>query len=134
MPQEETSSASDTVPGVVWFVAIVIILGIVSSAYSFVDGIGWISHTRETTITAEPNWLVGESKTCLSFPLDADEAKSWNSTKGDVTHRIGCDRGGEHLINVKFWGRLDRFEERSKFGVSWKCTKNNDSFTCYALD
>ena len=50
--------------------------GILRSLREGRDDLGWVSHTRDTVITAEPNWLVGESKTCYSTPVDPTTAKA----------------------------------------------------------
>lgn len=114
-------------------VAAVIALGI--GGYNWMDEAGYISHTVETTITAEPGWLVGESKTCVTNPLSAEDARFYKTKRGDVTHTVSCDNGPYHQIKVTFWGRTERTDERAKDnGITWKCTKNSDSFTCRDLD
>jgi hypothetical protein len=112
--------------------AVILLPGIIFGVYSLLDAAGYISHTRETLISVDPSWLVGESRNCYSVPLRPESAsrhKAW-----DVTHRVGCDSGLDHYIKVTFHGRTARPELRAKFGVSWKCVRREDSFECYALD
>jgi len=88
------------------------------------DDKGYIPHSKETSITAESTWLVGESKTCISSPSDKN---------GDVTRLIYCDKGEEHRIAITFWGKTEREDARARTAVEWKCVKKSDSFVCYAL-
>jgi hypothetical protein len=103
--------------------------------YATVDESGWIFHSRETAITARADWLIGENKTCTSYPLGADEAKLWKDKLNSVTHKINCDDGPEHEIAVTFLGRTERPDARAHdSGVQWRCVKRSESFTCYALN
>jgi hypothetical protein len=113
-------------------VVAVLVIGSVSALYFVLDAAGYISHTRETLISADPSWSVGESSTCYSIPLEPEYSQrhpAW-----DVTHRVGCGIGLDRYIKVTFHGRTARPELRAKFGVSWKCVRREDSFECYALD
>jgi hypothetical protein len=98
------------------------------------DEAGWISHNRDTTITAQSDWLVGESKVCISFPLDVDTAAYVGADKNDVTRRMNCDRGPEHQIPVTFWGQVKRSDHRAAGGINWRCVKKSDGFVCYDLN
>jgi hypothetical protein len=132
LPRKLSKHAEDRVWRVIWIVAVVLLLGIVFALYSVLDAAGYISHTRETLISADPSWLVGESRICYSVPLEPEYAsphKAW-----DVTHRVGCASGLDQYIKVTFHGRTARPELRAKFGVSWKCVRREDWFECYALD
>jgi hypothetical protein len=116
-------------------VAILAVLGsMIFGARDAADEAGWISHSRDTTITAQSDWLVGESKVCVSFPLDEEFAKLVDAEKGSVVQNINCDRGPDHKISITFWGRIVRTDRRAASGVSWRCVKKSDSFTCYALN
>jgi hypothetical protein len=92
LPTKLSKHAEDTAWRAIWIAAVVLLLGIVSALYSVLDAAGYISHTRETLISADPSWLVGESRICYSVPLEPEYVsrhKAW-----DVTHRVGwkCDR------------------------------------------
>jgi hypothetical protein len=41
-----------------------------NNGFGDLDDLGWISHETETTITAQQNWFVGESKFCTSTPME----------------------------------------------------------------
>ena len=94
-------------------------------AWQGLDERGNIPHSRESIITAEPTWLVGESKTCTSVP---ELALAY-----DVTVFLRCDQGVRHQIRIRFWGRTERTDPLMNT-VDWKCVKHTDSFVCYALD
>jgi hypothetical protein len=83
------------------------------------DSFGFESHMVETTITAQQNWLVGESKFCGTVPTAerANRHLVWNPTTGNFAgdktvssaepstpHKAGyafeyvkCDDGPGHL-------------------------------------
>jgi hypothetical protein len=86
------------------------------------DENGYVPHSKETSISAESTWLVGENKTCISAPSGKDS---------DVTQLVECDKGEQHRIAVTFWGRTEREDAKTRF-VTWKCVKKVDSFVCYA--
>jgi hypothetical protein len=82
-----------------------------------------MSHEVESTITAEPNWLVGEIKTCYSF-----------DPEGVTLGRIDCDTGhsgvSDRRMKITFYGR----EKQPEYEVvTWNCTRTQDSFTCLEL-
>ena len=103
------------------------------------DEYGWIPHSRQSTITARQDWIIGESKTCTSFALDPSVAKLSKGTPYDVTGVIQCDDGPTHEIKITFWGKTERPDKKSTDGIlqwncTWKCTRKSDSFTCLALN
>lgn len=106
----------------------------IGGAWTLLDNSGWLSHSRETQITAKYDWLEGESKTCVSQPVDPDTARVMKLETYDVTTAINCDNGESHQIKVIFWGRTTRPERSARYGVSWKCTKKRGEFICYSLD
>src|SRR5437588_3529025 len=87
------------------FVIFIAIWAIGAWVYSALDEAGYLPHTRETIITAEQSWIVGESKTCFSVPLERQEARELHRHVGDVTRSVRCDSGPEHEIKVTFHGR-----------------------------
>lgn len=82
---------------------------------SFLDSAGLVSHSVDTSITAQANWLVGETKTCESVP----------DASGYAFSEITCDEGPKHNIKVKFYGMRD---QPGKIDLFWNCTKSGDSF------
>jgi hypothetical protein len=104
------------------------ILGaIVYGGYSGIDSAGWIPHREDSTITAQANWFVGESKECYSYPLDVQEAKAMNRSVGDAIYKINCDGGPEHKVTITFYGKI---EQPKNAWASWNCARREDSFVC----
>ena len=60
----------------------ILCLGLLVRFYERVDSSGWVAHREDTTIRAEPGWLVGESKECTSYPLDAATARATGKDTG----------------------------------------------------
>jgi len=105
---------------VVWIlIPLIIALGGISSN-SLSDLSGLLPHEVETTITAEVNWFVGESKDCYSY-IGSD---------GGAFDRIDCGKGAEHRMKITFYGRAKQPEYEV---VTWNCTRTKDSFTCLEL-
>jgi hypothetical protein len=87
---------------------------------SIQDSYGWMSHEVESTITAEPGWLVGEIKTCYSYIGPA----------GGAFDRIDCGKGADRRMKITFYGR----EKQPEYvAVTWNCTRTQNSFTCLEL-
>jgi hypothetical protein len=108
-------------------VALVAIVGLGYACYAGMDSVGWYPHREDSVITARENWFVGESKDCISYPLDAKTARSSGRLKGYATAEIDCDGGPEHNVPITFWGRTEQPQYQ---WVTWRCTRNSDSFTC----
>ncbi len=110
-----------------FLLVVVTIATFVGLGYNWLDGEGLTSHQEESTITAQGNWLVGESKYCSSFPLASPiEGKK----TGYALSYLGCDDGPAHRIKIRFWGR----EEQPEYGsVNWKCTREDAGFVCEEL-
>lgn len=108
-----------------------IVLGIIGGglygAYAGLDSVGWLPHREDSIVTAQANWFVGESKECQSFPLDAQAARTMNKAAGYAISQISCDGGPEHSVKVTFYGRIEQPEYS---WIQWRCTRNEDSFTC----
>jgi hypothetical protein len=109
-------------------VVVILCIGLFVGFYERVDSSGWVAHREDTTITAEPGWLVGESRECVSYPLDA--GKAGRKGAGYAVDVLHCDNGPEHQMKVTFWGRLNQPEYDV---VNWKCTRKQGGFTCYEL-
>lgn len=46
---------------------------------------------------------------------------------GYAISQVNCDGGPEHSVKVTFFGRT----EQSEYAwINWRCTRNEDSFTC----
>jgi hypothetical protein len=95
--------------------------------YYAADTAGYVPHSIETSITAQPNWLVGETKECFSPILDAKTAAQLGKETGDPASLIYCDDGPEHIIKVTVFGNLEQLGHKT---ATWRCTREADSFTC----
>ncbi len=100
------------------------------AVYEWADSAGRISHYEETWITAQTNWLVGESKDCTSYALDSRMAQAYGTKAGYAFLALACDDGPEHRVKVKFFGRREQPEYSF---IEWKCTRGPRGFTCYQL-
>jgi hypothetical protein len=121
------SSEDNGAAGLGCLILLAIPIAIVYFSYQGVVSSGWMPHTVETQITAQQNWLVGETKECLSTPLDAEVARSLGKPNGYALSHISCDDGPEHTIKVNFYGAG---EQPDRSWLSWKCTRNSEDFTC----
>jgi hypothetical protein len=132
MTDDNTSKkTSDTAAGY----GCLFLLGIVGAigywAYTGIDSAGWMQHRQDSVITAESNWFVGESKDCTSYPLDEKTAHGMEKPTGYAISKISCDGGPEHSVKITFLGRT---EQPDHSWVRWRCTRNQDSFTCKETD
>jgi len=90
---------------------------------------GW--NTKKTASYGEANWFVGESKDCTSYALDEKTAHSMEKPVGYSISKISCDGGSEHSVKITFFGRI---EQSDHSWIRWRCTRNQDSFTCKETD
>ena len=88
---------------------------------------GYAKHSVETSISAQENWFVGETKECASAALDLRTAQHLGKEPGYVASSITCDKGPEHRVTLKLYGRLNQPEH---FLIHWHCTRESDGFTC----
>lgn len=95
--------------------------------FQLLDSTGWVSHTVQSTITAQSNWMVGESKDCFSYTLDAKSAYALGKEPGYALSKVECDNGPGHDISITFWGQEN---QPGKWAALWRCTRSVDSFTC----
>src|SRR5690349_1268127 len=109
-------------------VFVLLILGVAWGAYSYADQLGWISHDVESTITIDANWIPGEVKSCVSYPLTGEAAKELKSTAGDVTTYISCDSGPEHRVSARFVGRVEQPQIDAAY---WRCFRRTALFECF---
>ena len=114
-----------------WCVAAGFLFGlcyIAFGVYGWVDSAGYISHREETVISARSDWLVGESKECTTSTLNSDSAALLNKSIGFAMASVACDGGIDHKMEVTFYGRKVQPEYNT---VTWRCIRNETSFTCY---
>jgi hypothetical protein len=74
-------------------------------------------------------WLIGESKESVSYTVPAEYANIRRAV-GHAVDLLHCDSGPNHQMKVTFWGRVNQPEY---YSVTWKCTREQDAFTCYEL-
>jgi hypothetical protein len=96
-------------------------------AYQWTNSQRYVSHTVETSITAQPNWLVGEVKDCLSPVLHCKTAPLFKQETGYVASSLNCDNGPSHTIKVTIHAPLLQPEHKS---ISWRCTRETEGFSC----
>ena len=92
-----------------------------------IDSTGYVSHRVQSTITAQADWMVGESKDCFSFPLDAPTASAIGKELGYAFSNMQCDNGPAHKVAIAFWGAENQPANKVAY---WNCTRSADSFTC----
>lgn len=93
--------------------------------YQKVDALGWIQHTGDSAITAQANWLVGESKDCYTYPIPVNPPKGEDI--GYALGQVNCDNGPLHDMKIRFYGR----RAQPEYGVVyWKCTREESGFEC----
>ena len=92
-----------------------------------IDATGYISHKVESTITADSNWLIGESRTCVSNPLDPTSAEELHKPVGYALWGLQCSGGESHRITITFWGSAIQTGNKAAY---WNCARTSDSFTC----
>jgi len=122
-----TKKTSDRAEGYGCLVLLAVVCAVVYWAYTGIDSIGWMEHREDSVITAQANWFIGESKDCTSYPLDAKTAQALNKPKGYSVSQINCDGGPEHQVKISFFGRTEQPEYD---WITWRCTRNDGSFTC----
>ena len=94
--------------------------------YQKIDALGWVRHSVDSTITAQTNWLIGESKGCYTYPILVDPPKG--EKIGYALGQVNCDNGPLHDMKIAFYGRITQPE----YGVIyWKCTRKESGFECY---
>jgi len=126
----ETKKSKDSA-GMGCLILLAIAGGIGYGIYAWLDSVGWMAHREDSVVTAESNWFVGESKNCTSYPLDEKTAREMSKSKGYAISKISCDAGPEHSVPVTFYGRIEQPEYT---WITWRCTRNESSFTCKQTD
>lgn len=96
-------------------------------APQMIDSTGSVPHRVQSTITAQSNWMVGESKNCTSSPLDADTAQAQGKQPGYAFLKVQCDSGPAHNVAITFWGAKNQPDNKVAY---WNCTRSADAFTC----
>jgi hypothetical protein len=114
-------------PIILWSSGIFLVIILAAAAYSAADESGYISHSVETSISAQENWLIGEAKECTSPVLNAKTAHYIGQEDGYVAVFVTCDNGPQHAIKVTFYGQLNQPDHKL---ITWRCTRESEGFTC----
>ena len=125
---------SDTGVGLGCLFTVAILIGLTVGGYTVLNDAGWIQHAHTVDLYMAGDWLVGENRTCVAFEAvptgkqGDPEIYALDCPVGDYTER-------PHNVEVKFWGKVSRPELLHPFGsFEWRCLRQSDGFTCYALD
>ena len=133
-PQEKPS---DTGAGLGCLFTLAIMIALPLGGYTALNDAGYIQHTHTVDLYMAGDWLVGENRTCIAFETvptgkqGDPEVSSLDCPVGDYTER-------PHNVEVKFWGKVSRPEllrgTDATGGFEWRCLRQADGFTCYALN
>jgi hypothetical protein len=96
----------------------------IGSVYEMIDEHGLIEHSVQSRITAEPSWIVGETKDCTSYPLASAQG---NLDQGYAVGALDCGGGPQHEMEITIYGRLVQPEYKA---VMWRCKREAASFDC----
>jgi hypothetical protein len=89
---------------------------------------GYFPHFVETEISVQPDWIIGETKNCKSYPHIPQSATYFKKGLGYAADSLYCDdKLSMHLVKVNLYGRLYQPEHNIAY---WSCTRNSESFTC----
>ena len=105
--------------------------------FEWSESAGYTPHTHTVDMYMKADWLVGENRTCIA-------SQTVPQGKQDpVISSIDCPVGGyteePHNMEIKFWGRISRPEiligrKAEETHFEWRCKREADGFTCYALN
>jgi hypothetical protein len=91
------------------------------------DSAGLIPHRVQSSITAQADWMIGEIKSCQTFPLDPTSAKQYGNQVGYAFLNLQCDSGPTRNMRIEFWGASN---QSGKTVAEWNCTRTVESFVC----
>lgn len=105
-----------------------------------IDESGWWSRNHDTPIFFDGSWLVGEYRAC-GMLTDSISGDGFTRTTTEIAHlpELYCGRAAyahademaiSHVMPVKYHGRI----KRAEWSVNWRCQRNQDSLTCWALN
>ena len=128
------AKAKDSLQGFLTIATIYAICAGVYSAWVWIDKAGYRTHNVESTITAQGNWIEGETKKCTSEPLAPPVARESGKPNGYVLEQIACDGGPEHNVKIQFYGQ--EAQPQLHWSAFWDCKRNSlswleeNAFTC----
>jgi hypothetical protein len=97
---------------------------------------GYIPHTRTANIYFTGDWIQGENKECAGVRKNPPVNNELVGLDCPATLLMG---GSTRNVSIKFFGKTirpdvsldDEFHNRR---FQWRCRREADSFTCYALN
>jgi hypothetical protein len=96
--------------------------------YQSCDQNGQVPHTTTVDVYMKGDWLVGENRECLGVQgAPPPHTNLIGSLFCPADTNVFAD---SHNISVKFWGRIDRAGTQHR----WRCRRESDGFTCWAID
>jgi hypothetical protein len=137
-------SNDDSKVGLAGIFAIIVFLyfggAICVGLYDEVDTLGYVSHTQTVDMYMNGDWLQGENRTCIG--IQGREASDSEPKIDTLFCPTDATSDSSHNLSVHFWGKISRPEaipssyahQSSTPRFEWRCTRESDSFTCYALD
>ena len=119
------------------YVVIGVVVGVLGALYAAryaCNQAGYWPHRQDARVyVGSADWPAGDMRKCEALPRE-----------DGTIYFLGCVDGAENfddarLTTVTFWGRIerpDRFRalHDSMEGWAWRCKKNGDSLTCYAMN
>ena len=108
--------------------------------YQELDRDGRISHTARIDMRMTGNWIENESRNCSMDMAYNQDSRMY------VAEDVRCPNDAEptelHNVPVAFWGRLAREKVPIPYwsgstwsgGTLWRCIRQSERFTCYAVN
>jgi hypothetical protein len=91
----------------------------------------WIAHSKTVDLYMAPDWLPGESRTCIAFQDEKAMMTSIDCPVGDYTEK-------PHTMEIRFFGKVSRPEllkdHSSETHFEWTCTRREGGFTCKSIN
>ena len=123
---------------VMWALVIVIMApGIVLWCIDGWHGaIGYIPHTRTADIYFKGDWIQGENKECAGVRKNPPANNELVGLDCPSKPEMG---GSTHNVTIRFFGKTSRpdvslDDEFHNRRFQWRCRREEDSFSCYALN
>jgi hypothetical protein len=123
--------------------------------YASLDENGWLSHSHDTPVWIQGDWLVGEYRECdMQTTTPAFEGSNYSGEVLKTLPRLFCAKqddglfvwsetrtgtdmtwqtisGDFHTLPVSYFGRLERPD---KWRISWRCQRLSGSLECKAVN
>jgi hypothetical protein len=104
--------------------------------YTLADNAGDVPHTKTVDLYMAGDWLVGENRTCSA--IQGRDKASDPVSLGAIFCPSDAPSEHPHNVEIRFWGKVSRpelvLDTNSPRDSDWRCVRQSDEFTCYALD